>query len=221
MIPDLNELLIERILYRGEFSWFVFPFAGRMAHEGLAALLSYRISLKEPMTIAVSFNDYGLQLRTNSSWDISLQEWREFLSSENLIEDLLACVNATELARRQFREVARVAGLIFSGYPKAKKAARHIQASSDLLFEVFQQYDTENLLLHQSRCEVLERHLELRRLTNQLLLIREQNICIEKPDRLTPFSFPLWADSLRAQISSEKWEDRIRKMVSSLEGNVA
>ena len=221
MIPDLNELLIERIAYRGEFSWFVFPFAGRMAHEGLAALLSYRISLKEPMTIAVSFNDYGLQLRTNSSWDISLQEWRACLSPEHLIEDLLACVNATELARRQFREVARVAGLIFSGYPKAKKAPRHIQASSDLLFEVFQQYDSHNLLLHQSRCEVLDRHLELKRLTKQLLLIRVQNICIEKPDRLTPFSFPLWADSLRAQISSEKWEDRIRKMVSSLEGDVA
>ena len=217
-IPRPDELLIERTVTRDGVNWFVFPFAGRLAHEGLAALLAHRLSLLEPMTISAAFNDYGLQLLTNSERPLAEQDWRRLLSPDRLLEDLLDCLNSTELARRQFREVARVAGLVFEGYPGARKTARQMQASSSLLFEVFQKYDPDNLLLKQARREVLDRQLEIRRLESKLRDLERRCFVLQHSDRLTPFGFPLWAEALRAQVTTEKWIDRVQAMVTELEG---
>jgi ATP-dependent Lhr-like helicase len=217
LIPSPRQLLIERTATRDGISWFVFPFAGRLAHEGLAALLAHRMSVIEPMTISAAFNDYGMQLLTNSPVTIDERAWRRLLSPERLLEDLLDCLNATELARRQFREVARVAGLIFQGYPGARKSARQVQASSSLFFEVFQKYDPENLLLMQARREVLDRQLEIRRLEEKLTDLAGRDFVIRHPERLTPFGFPLWAEALRAQVTTEKWADRLKGMLAELE----
>lgn len=217
VIPARGEFLVEKTVTKEGVNWFVFPFAGRLAHEGLAALVGHRFSRREPMTISASFNDYGLHLGTTSELELSGDDWRQLLSPERLLEDLLDCLNSTELVRRQFREVARVAGLVFQGYPGANKSARQVQASSSLFFEVFNKYDPDNLLLSQSRNEVLDRQLEIRRLSRKLEEIQSQQLIVRQTERLTPMGFPLWAEGLRAQVSSEKWADRVRRMVAELE----
>jgi ATP-dependent Lhr-like helicase len=121
------------------------------------------------------------------------------------------------MAKRQFREVARVAGLIFQGYPGAQKSARQVQASGGLFFDVFTKYDPDNLLLTQAKREVLERQLEVQRISQNLEAIKKQEFILSKTHRLTPFAFPLWAESLRTQVSSESWGDRVRKMAKDLE----
>ena len=217
VIPASDEFLVEKTITKEGVNWFVFPFAGRLAHEGLASLIGYRFSRQEPMTISVSFNDYGLHLGTTSERELDVNDWRDLLSPERLLEDLLECLNETELVRRQFREVARVAGLVFQGYPGAQKSARQVQASSSLFFEVFNRYDPENLLLTQSRKEVLDRQLEIQRLRSKLEEIQTQNLVVCETEHLTPFGFPLWSEGLRAQVTSEKWADRVKRMVAKLE----
>ena len=216
-LPSFSEFLIERTLSREGAHWFVFPFAGRLAHEGLASIIAYRMSQLEPMTLSVSFNDYGLSLSTNSTIELSETEWRKLLSPEGLVEELFECMNQSEMAKRQFREVARVAGLIFQGYPGAQKSIKQVQASGSLFFDVFAKYDPENLLLNQAQREVLERQLEAKRLVEKLTEIQSQQFVLTSPDNLSPFAFPLWAESLRAQVSSESWSDRVRKMSQELE----
>jgi len=216
-LPAHDEFLIEQTPEKGKMNWFLFPCAGRLAHEGLASLLAHRLSRKEPMTVTVAFNDYGIQIQGGEDLQPSESDWRKMLSVDRLMEDLLECINSTELARRQFREVARVAGLIFQGFPGAKKSARQVQASSSLFFEVFQKYDPDNLLLTQSRREVLEGQLEVRRLRQNLEMIAGQKFVVKRTERLTPFGFPLWAEALRAQVSTEKWEDRVRRMLGALD----
>lgn len=217
ILPKPSEFLIERTETKEGTNWFLFPFAGRLANEGLAALVSYRMSKITPMSLSVSFNDYGFHLCSNSDLALGRQQWSELLSPEGLLDELLACMNLSEMAKRQFREVARVAGLIFQGYPGAQKSARQVQASGGLFFDVFAKYDPGNLLLEQSRREVLERQLEVRRIEHKLLEIQKQEVVIIKTSRLTPFGFPLWAESLRTQVSSESWGDRVRKMAKDLE----
>ena len=217
ILPKPSEFLIERTETKEGTNWFLFPFAGRLANEGLAALVSYRMSKITPMSLSVSFNDYGFHLCSNADLTLDRQQWSELLSPEGLLEELLACMNLSEMAKRQFREVARVAGLIFQGYPGAQKSARQVQASGGLFFDVFAKYDPGNLLLEQARREVLERQLEVRRIEDKLLEIQKQEVVIRKTPRLTPFGFPLWAESLRTQVSSESWGDRVRKMAKDLE----
>tara|TARA_B100001248_G_C27397642_1_gene466842 strand:+ start:40 stop:2562 length:2523 start_codon:yes stop_codon:yes gene_type:complete len=218
-LPDPDQFLIETTKTKDGRNWFLFPFAGRLANEGLAALLSYRISKLAPMSLSVSFNDYGFHLCSNLDFEINPEQWRNLLDPEGLVDELLDCMNLSEMSKRQFREVARVAGLIFQGYPGAQKSARQVQASGGLFFDVFAKYDPENLLLTQSRREVLERQLEIQRIRNKLIEIQEQEILFRSPKRLTPFAFPLWAESLRTQVSTESWSDRVSRMAKELEGS--
>ncbi len=217
-VPWAEALLIETLKIRTAHYAFVFPFAGRLSHEGLAALVAYRIGQRRPASFTTTANDYGFSLQSNVPLDFTQADWRELLSVDHLLEDLLACLNAAELAKRQFREIARVAGLVVPGYPGVAKSTRQLQASTGLLFEVFTKYDCGNLLLEQARREILERQLEFARLQSTLQKVSGGSLLIQRPPRLTPLAFPLWADSLSSsQLSSEDLEIRIQRMISSLE----
>jgi len=150
--------------------------------------------------------------------ELTADDWRQLLTEDNLLDDLLACLNETQMARAQFREIARIAGLVFTGYPGQAKTARQLQASSDLFYEVFSQYDPDNLLLTQARREVLDQQLEIRRLRAGLQRVAEMRFELIETPRFSPLAFPLWAEGLRAQhVSSEKWQQRIDRMRDQLE----
>lgn len=216
-IPRAEELLIERTRTREGTHVFVYPFEGRLVHEGLAALAAYRLSREAPRTISMVANDYGFGLVSVDGLDLDEAGWRRVLSREGLLEDLHACLNAAQLARRRFREIARVAGLVFAGYPGQARSTRHLQASSELFFDVFVEHDPGNLLLEQARREVLEGQLELSRLEAALERIAAARIVRVETPQLTPLAFPIWAEHVHAQVSSEKWVDRVRRMSVRLE----
>lgn len=217
IIPRADELLIETITVRRVHFAFVLSFAGRLVNEGLMALLGARLSGFQPISLSMTGNDWGFQLESRTRFDLDENGWRRLLSTDNLLEDLLACLNTVELSRRTFRGIAQIAGLVFTGYPGQPKAARHLQASSDLFFDVFQEFDPANPLLDQARREVLERELEIQRLRTTLERMSRQTLVLQTPRHLTPLSFPLWADSIRRQqVSSETWTDRVSRMAESL-----
>ena len=130
-------------------------------------------------------------------------------------------MNSAELARRQFREIARIAGLVFQGYPGSGKTTRQLQSSSGLFYDVFTRYDPQNLLLNQARREVLERQLEISRLGATITEVTEMKIVVVEIERLTPLAFPLWASFVQANVTSEKWSERVKRMALQLESVAA
>ena len=219
-LPGEGELLIETTESSDGQHHFLYPFQGRLVHEGLGALLAHRISRARPASITVNVNDYGIELLIAEPINLIEDDWRSLLDDDQLVEDLLACVNQSAMARRQFRDIARIAGLIFQGYPGQSKTNRQIQASSDLFFDVFLDYDPENLLLDQARREVLEQQLEVRRMREALQRIGGMSLAPVPTERLSPLAFPLYADRLRSQhVSTEKWRQRIERMARQLEAS--
>ncbi|HZI41589.1 MAG TPA: ligase-associated DNA damage response DEXH box helicase, partial [Gemmatimonadaceae bacterium] len=216
-IPKPNELLIEHVKTREGHHLFWFPFEGRLVHEGLAALMAYRIARIAPITFTMSANDYGFELLSVGEAPLEAALANDLLSPESLLEDVPASLNATEMAKRQFREIARVAGLVFPGLPRSGKTARQLQASSGLFFDVFQRYDPGNLLLSQAHREVLERQLESSRLGRTLERLSRAEVVITTPKRVTPLAFPLLVDRTRERVSSESLTDRIKRMQVALE----
>jgi ATP-dependent Lhr-like helicase len=216
IIPASDELLIERAKTREGYHLFFFPFQGRLVHEGMAALLAYRLARLHPITFTLSANDYGFELLAPEAppLDEALQAGLLF-STNQLIDDILASLNAAEMARRQFREIARVAGLVFERFPGGQMTAKQLQVSSGLLFDVLERYDSGNLLLEQAEREVLQQQLEAGRLYAALKGIGR--ITVRDTKRPTPFAFPLVVETLRQTVSSEKLEDRVRRMQLTLE----
>ncbi len=219
-IPGLDELLVERVKTREGHHLFVYPFAGRLVNMGLAALFAYRLGQIRPLTATVTATDYGFELLSPepAPLDEALAATPSLFDTTRLLDDIPASLNASELARRQFREVARVAGLVFEGFPGRKVRARHVQASSDLFFDVFQKYDAGNLLLTQAQREVLLRQLEATRLAHTLTRMAESKLLLVDCARPTPFCFPILVERLQeSTVSTESLEDRIRKMTLQLE----
>lgn len=218
VIPTPDELLIEHARIRGRFHLFLFPFAGRLAHEGLGAVLSLRLSRLAPRSVTAVVNDYGIELSCDEPLETDGQVWQGLLRQEGLLDDLMAAVNAAEFARRQFREIARIAGLTHQGYPGRQVRTRQLQASSDMFFDVFHEFDPGNMLLFQAQREVLDQQLELSRLDRALERAATMAIRVVETPVLSPLAFPLFAESLRATtVTSESWEDRVRKLAAQLE----
>lgn len=213
IIPTADEFLIEYFLSSEGYHLVVYPFEGRLVHEGLGALIAYRISLLQSITFSIAMNDYGLELLSEDPIDIREVLDNNIFSTDYLKEDIQASVNATEMARRRFRDIASISGMVFSGFPGKIKKERHMQASSGLLFNVFYDYDPTNLLLRQAYEEAMDQQLEEGRLKEALKRINQQDIVVKHPKKMTPFAFPIIVDRLsRSHVSSEKLEDRVQKM---------
>jgi len=215
-VPRENELLIEQIETDDGFHLFVYPFEGRLVHEAMAALLSFRISRILPISFSFAMNDYGFELLSDQPIPVDDSNVYELFSEEGLSADIQRSVNSAEMARRKFRDIAVIGGLIFQGYPGEYKKTRHLQSSAGLLFNVFSEYDPHNLLLRQAYHEVMEQQMEEERLRSMLRRIAESRIVLRFPQGLTPFCFPLKVDSMREDLSSEKLEDRVKKMQQQL-----
>jgi ATP-dependent helicase Lhr and Lhr-like helicase len=221
-LPTADTLLVESVRDREGFHVFVYPFCGRLANEGMATLVAARWARLSPQTFSVTANDYGFELLSPAQIPLDSALIEEALSPANLAEDLLASVNLGEISRRQFRDIARIAGLVFQGFPGSGKSTRQIQASSGLVYDVLQRYDPDNLLLRQSRVEVLEAQLELARISQALRRISGRRIVVTTPRRFTPLAFPLWASRLQTQmISTESWQTRIERAARQLEDYAA
>ncbi len=216
-VPRSSELLIEQIETGDGFHLFMYPFEGRLVHEAVSALLAYRISKITPITFSIAMNDYGFELLSDQPIPVDDSNVYDLLSPDNLLADIQRSVNATEMAKRKFRDIAVIGGLIFQGYPGEGKKARHLQASAGLLFNVFNEYDAHNVLLRQAYQEVFNQQMEEQRLRAMLHRIQHAKIIITYPARLTPFCFPIKVDSLRENLTSEKLEDRVRRMQQQLD----
>ncbi len=216
-VPAREELLIEQIETREGHHLFFYPFAGRHVHTGLAALFSYRLGQRLPATFSFSVNDYGFELLSATPFVLSRELLQSLFAREQLLETVLKSLNAAELAKRHFREIARVAGLIFTGFPGAGKTNKQLQATSGLIYDVFAQWDRDNPLLAQATREVLERELEFRRLDEALTHLASQRATIVRTDRPTPFSFPLMVERLREKLTTESLADRIARMQAVFE----
>jgi len=216
-LPAADELLIEQVKTREGWHLFVYPYEGRLVHEGLSALCAYRLARHAPITFSMASNDHGFELLSPTEPPLAAGLAASLFSPKDLVDDIQAALNATEMARRQFRELARVAGLVFPGFPRSGKTARQLQMSSGLFFDVLQRYDPGNLLLSQATREVLERQLESTRLAATLRRLSRATIVVRQPRRVTPLAFPLLVDRARERVTSESLTDRIRRMQLALE----
>jgi ATP-dependent helicase Lhr and Lhr-like helicase len=216
-LPETGRLVCEMIESREGHHFFCYPFAGRLVHIGLGALLAWRTAREKPGTFSISMNDYGFELLSAEPFDWPKLIADGLFTTDRLLEDTIASLNASELAQRRFREIARVSGLVFAGYPGERKSARSVQATSSLFYEVFRKHDAGNLLLTQAESEALEQELEIGRLRSTLERIATCELCITHPAHATPFSFPLMVERFREEVTTERLGERIARMLAELE----
>lgn len=216
-LPLQGRLLVERFQSREGHHLFIYPFAGRNVHIGLAQLLAWRLARDEPNSFSLSVNDYGLEILAAKPPLLSSATQSSLFGSSELLADVMASLNSGELAQRRFREIARVAGLVFSGYPGAPKSMRQLQASSSLFFEVFRKYDASNRLLGQAESEVLSQELDLQRLGQTLQRLAGLPLDLVTLAAPSPFCLPLMVERLREQLSTEKLKDKLDRLLADAE----
>ncbi len=215
-LPSTNQFLIEYFEDKEGHHLLMYPFEGRTVHEGIATLIAFRLSVYQPITFTIAMNDYGFELLSETRVDLETAIGDGLFETANLVEDITQAINTSEMGRRAFRQIAGVAGLVFQGYPGKRKKDRQLQSSSKLFYDVFMQYEPENLLFRQAQDELLHFQLQEERLRETLERIQHQEILWMTPDRATPFAFPIMIDRIRGKFSTERIEDRVARMKLAL-----
>ncbi len=213
-LPVHDEFLIEKFISRDGFHMFFYPFEGRLVHEGMASLFAYRLGKIRKGSYSIAMNDYGFELLTDEPIPVEEALTKDLFTLDNLIEDIEHSLNANEMARRRFRDIAHIAGLVFTGFPGKVMKNKHLQASTSLLFEVFKEYEPDNVLVRQAYNEALQFQLEEFRLREALQRIQKLNVIITASEKPTPFSFPIMVDRLREKLTTESLEERVAKMTA-------
>lgn len=211
-IPRLNEFLVELIETKDGFHLFMYPFEGRLVHEVMAALIAFRLSQIKPLTFTIAMNDYGFELLSDQEIPINKDYVEQLLSKENLMDDVIGSINASEMASRKFRDIAVISGLVVQSQPGNRKNNKSLQSSSGLIFRVLDDYEPQNLLLRQAYTEVFNQQLEEVRLKEAFERISKSNIIIKHAKSFTPLSFPIKVDSLRQSLTSEDLDSRIKRI---------
>ena len=216
IVPQPDQFLIETFKTNDGYHHIFYPFEGRAIHEGMSSLLAYRISLLSPITCSLAFNDYGFELLSDKPIDIAAVLDNNLFTPDYMLSDLQKSLNSNEMARRKFRDIAVISGMVFTGYPEKGVKMKHLQSSSQLLFDVFKDFEDDNLLYQQAFTETFEHQLEEGRLRLALERIGRQEIIWKQCTNPTPFSFPIITDRLREKLSNEKLADRIKRMTKLL-----
>lgn len=216
-IPTPQTLLVEAFQSREGQHLYVYPFAGRNVHLGLASLLAWRLAQLRPNTFSLSINDYGFELVSAEPFEVEPVTSGSLFGTDTLLQDVLASLNSSELAQRRFREIARVAGLVSTGYPGQPKSTRQLQASSALFFEVFRKYDKGNLLLSQAEQEVLGQELEISRLAATLRAMQRRKLVFAPLRHPSPMSLPLMVERFREKLTTEQLSQRLDRILRDME----
>ncbi len=187
----------------------------------MASIVSYRLSLLIPASFSLAFNDYGFELVSDSPIDIEGLLDNNLLTEQDLLSDLKKGINVSEMAGKK---ISRYCSNWWFGISRNSFSTNQKQTpaiSSQLFYEVFKDYEPENLLYQQALDETFDHGMEQGRLLQAFERIQRQDIRWVKTYQPTPFSFPIITDRLRGKMSSESVEDRIRKMFLQLDKNVA
>jgi len=213
-VPTKNELLLETLKSREGWHLFIYPFEGKTIHEGLAMLVAHRLSQFSPSTFTISCNDYGLEILSNRPFDERVLT-ADLFSTKAALKEVEVLINMQEAGRSCFRDIARIAGLFFPGFPGKYKSHRQVQISTGLLFEVLQKYDPDNLLIKQAKQEVLEHQFQIDKLILVLERLFSSDIIIKPMRKFSPFALPLFIERVHGSLSTETLEDRIKNIQNS------
>jgi len=213
-IPRPGFKLIEQFKTRLGYHTLLYPMEGRIAHETIGAILAYRLGKMMSVSLSLAMNDYGLEILSDKPLPATNLLDSGLFSTENLYQDMLQSINAVELAQRRFRDIARIAGLIFTGYPGREKKSRHLQASASLLFDVLSDHDSGNLLLRQAFSEAIHQGVEEERVFHFFHYLSNEPVKICHLEMPSPISIPIITDRLRNSFSSKSIEDEIANILS-------
>lgn len=215
-IPRSDEFLVELIKTKEGSHLYMYPFEGRLVHEVISALIAYRISKIKPLTFTIAMNDYGFELLSDQDIPVDETNIDQILSKENLMDDVIASINAAEMASRKFRDIAVISGLVIQSAPGANKTNKSLQSSSGLIFRVLEENEPNNLLLRQAYTEVFDQQIEEVRLRTAFDRINQSKLIIKRSNTFTPLSFPIKVDRLRQSVSSEKLDQRIQRIQAEI-----
>ncbi len=212
VFPKKDELLVETCETREGHHTFLYPFAGRLVHEGLAALMSMRLSKKLKETFSFSVNEYGLEILGPSGLVLTESDLRQALGPQNLLVDMEKSLGSSGLAKRQFKEIAQVSGLVPQNQMGKRRTLKNLQSSTSLLFDVFERYEAKNLLYQQSLQEVKVYQFQEERMKNTLKRLEESHLIYRLTPYPGPLGFPLVIERMAATVSGNSLKERIEKL---------
>ena len=187
-MPGRDALLVESFIYDKLDHIVLYSFAGRNANQTFGLLLTQAMEQQELMPLGFVASDYGVAI-----WGL-----RAVIDAAALIKAALdapavdSWIAASQMAKRAFREVAVIAGLVERNHPGKRKTGRQVTVSTDLIYEVLKRHEPDHILLRATRADVETKIAEIDRLEEQLRHLPVKHL---KLQRVSPLAIPLMLET--------------------------
>ncbi len=179
ILPNHNNILIEKFPYQnGEYVCF-HTFLGRETNQTLTNLIVNYLMKKKICVVNFVLNDYSFGLYFEKITDIEKNDFKEFFKFN------ISKINSldTAIAKRIFKEVAMISGLIKKNDIFSKKR-NHSYINSDMIFDTIRKYEPNHIILKITK-EEIENHLSQ---SSQINKLKEKNFFLSCLDKCSEFS---------------------------------
>lgn len=202
MVPKNDECLIEITSIDQCPTVFIYPFCGRAANHALAMSLSHKMAEYFKCASAMTVNDYGIMIQFDKDIDSQTFDFKTHLCYSSIEKSSESSFNQNEMVLQEFRHICLTSGLIYRGLPGRLKTGRYTQSSVRILYDIFKEYDPDNLLLKQAQQTVFHTQIFPSRLQKRLSVISEKCV-IKSIEKISPFGYTLYQEQLSAKMDGK------------------
>lgn len=183
-LPDKNSLLVESFKHQGLHYFVCYSFAGRNANQTLGLLLSQQMEASALLPLGFVANDYAVAFWGLAPIVKPQQLMTEAFSQPNTAQ----WIEGSQMAKRAFRDIAVISGLVERRHPGKKKTGRQVTMSTDLIYDVLRHHEPDHVLLSATRQEVLGKLTDIDRLRD---IIEAKPLKHRALARISPLAVPL------------------------------
>lgn len=219
-IPTAEFLLVERFAERGLVHYFFHILIGRAANDALSRIVAQRVHQARGGNALVTIDDYGFQLTLRPFQDPSLPAWRQIFARAGAEAALQSALASASLVKWHFRGVAQTGLMVPRRAGGEERKPRALQWSSEVIFNVLREREPDHPLLAEAYAEATQRFLDLPRALAFLEQAAQLPWSLLEIDRVSPFSFGIYASTIKETMTLEDPETTIERLYHEMYGHL-
>jgi ATP-dependent Lhr-like helicase len=183
--------------------YFFHSLIGRAANDALARVVTFRLSQLHGGNAIATPHDYGFVLTVAPRQGFDEAALAGLLDPREFETQLHTALAQSEMLKYHFRNAAQTGLMVYRNYFDQQKPVRKLAWSTEVIFNVLQQYEPDHVLLREARRDTLRVYLDADGALNFLHAQARKPVRLRRVERVPPLSFAMYATKIKEALLVE------------------
>src|SRR4029077_7132339 len=134
------------------------------------------------------------------------------LTPQDFANDLDLALSRSDLLKYHFRNAAQTGMMVYRNFFGEQKSLRKLQWSSEVIFNVLQQYEPDHILLREARRDAVHTYIDLDGAMRLLESLKGKPMRLKPVERVPPLSFALFATKIKEALLVEDPRETMERL---------